>query len=81
MSDIYVYITPNGEYVIESVGNGHGGMKYSFNTTKDINGASTFRTEELRGTIGCNRAAAFKKSIPQHKAILAKVTRIVELIL
>jgi len=81
MDNSFVYITPDCEFVVESTSQGHGGLKHSFSTTKNANGASVFRTEKLTGTIGCSRAQAFNKAIPKYKAIAAKVTRTVELIL
>ena len=77
----YVYITPEGKYVVEGHRKSHGGTIEIFNTVDDINQASTFRTEEIYSTIGCKRAERFKACIPKHKAILAKVHRTVELVL
>lgn len=75
----FVYMTTLGHYVVEGTSNGHGGMKHSFGTTKNINNATIFRTEEMRGTIGCPRKSAFDKFINKYRAIPAKSIRAVEL--
>ena len=77
----YIYMTCLGHYIREGTSNGHGGMRASFNTVTSINDATIFNHEEIRGTIGCSRKAAFDKFIIKYKAIPAKSIRTVELLL